>query len=131
MALKPGDQPDVHTAWHNLMMPALLVALASSYGYLLVDDLICYIMNRAVWDVSPENNQLKASQTEVESLYLNKMKGELVDSDAIAWMAQLAPGFVGDDTFWTNDEGVEELHQVEICFTVAFPARCVGYGVMQ
>ncbi|KAF8511800.1 hypothetical protein BU17DRAFT_96859 [Hysterangium stoloniferum] len=110
-ALKPGDQPDVHTAWHDLMMPALLVALASSYGYLLARDLIRYIMNRAVWDVSPENIQLEASQNEVKAMYLNKMKDELVDSDAIARMAQLAPGSAGDDTFWTNDEGIEELCQ--------------------
>ncbi|KAF8511795.1 DUF590-domain-containing protein [Hysterangium stoloniferum] len=110
-ALKPGDQPDVHTAWHDLMMPALLVALASSYGYLLARGLIRYIMNRAVWDVSPENIQLEASQNEVKAMYLNKMKDELVDSDAIARMAQLAPGSAGDDAFWTNDEGVEELRQ--------------------
>ncbi|KAF8511797.1 hypothetical protein BU17DRAFT_69473 [Hysterangium stoloniferum] len=133
MALKPGDQPDVHTAWHDLMMPALLVALASSYGYLLARDLIRYIMNRAVWDVSPENNQLEASQTEVKSLYLNKMKGELVDSDAITRMAQLAPGFVGDDAFWTNDEGSKNCVKRRKRFKLFLPPTVnrVTHGLFQ
>jgi hypothetical protein len=92
-------------------MPSLLVALSSSYGYLLARDLIRHIMKRAIWEVSPENKQLEASQSEIKTLFLKKMNDQLVDDDANTRKTQLGSDSIGDDVFWTHDEGIEELHQ--------------------
>ncbi|KIJ37486.1 hypothetical protein M422DRAFT_33795 [Sphaerobolus stellatus SS14] len=99
--------------YRNLLAPSLLLALAASYGFLLLRGAIRHIMDKAVWKGSEEERMLKRAREEVVKAYLAKVKDEdVMDDVKIAQMAQGAQdGNAGEDGFWSFDEGKAELEQ--------------------
>ncbi|GJJ11388.1 hypothetical protein Clacol_005621 [Clathrus columnatus] len=73
----PQNQGDlastIASTWHVLLMPALLVTLASSHGYILLRAAIGHIVRRAVWNGSSEEREIKRVGEVVKEAYLGKV----------------------------------------------------------
>lgn len=100
--------------YRTLLAPALLYALAASYGFLLIRGVVRHILDRAVWRGSEEEKMLKRGRNEVTRAYLTKVKeeGEMSLSDVqIAQLAQGGQDVKREEGFWSFDEGVQELER--------------------
>ncbi|KAF8586456.1 DUF590-domain-containing protein [Ramaria rubella] len=111
-ALNADKQLGLSAAWQQLMVPALLIALSSSHGYLLARSLVRHLMVRALWKGSDEERALQRAQEEVKRFYLKKAEESEEELSDVA-VAQLTQGSqdLGQDKFWDVDEGKEELRR--------------------
>lgn len=70
-----GDPSSTITStWHILLMPALLVTLASSHGYILLRAAIRHIVWRAVWRGSKEEREIKRMGETIKEACLGQMR---------------------------------------------------------
>lgn len=108
-----------HTTQSNreLLLSALLIALASSHGYIIVRVLVRHVLERLMWRNSAEEREAEHVETVVKAQYLKSYGvAEVVDHDAdksTSVPGKLAASISATrddaDAFWTYDEGLDEL----------------------
>ncbi|TDL23837.1 DUF590-domain-containing protein [Rickenella mellea] len=92
----------------NLTVPALIIALASSHGYILVRLLVRHILVRVVWRGSPDELKEENADRQVKAQYLKSLgldKAELHGDENVS-----VDGL--DAEFWNRDEGLYEIQKV-------------------
>lgn len=107
-------------ATKELLMTAVLIALAASHGYLLVKAVVKHIVERVVWKGSEEVKEREREEREIKESFL---KGMLGDTTASPTLEKLSIGFKdgpvpktkgsgGSADFWDHDEGIEEIQRI-------------------
>jgi len=95
----------------QLVVPALLIALSASHGYILTRLFIRHVLERVFWKGSKEEDASEESDRLVKEQYLRSLgldeavDGSLSkDKDAVQ---------IDEDTmrFWNRDEGVDEIQK--------------------
>ena len=114
-----ADTANQRTRW--LVFTAILIALASSHGYLLLRVLVRHIAERLVWNGSREVQEWESNERAVKERCLAILERE--NSFARVHAAVGDDGDVdeldgdgfdggGDDAFWQFDEGLEEIRRI-------------------
>ncbi|KZT43215.1 hypothetical protein SISSUDRAFT_978754 [Sistotremastrum suecicum HHB10207 ss-3] len=98
----------VHTTFRetysNAIVPALLIALSASHGYILARLLIRHIVERFCWKGSREERVLETADREVKAKYLEGLGGDQVNTTT--QKDDLPPSHAA---FWERDDGMDEL----------------------
>ncbi|KZT07509.1 DUF590-domain-containing protein [Laetiporus sulphureus 93-53] len=94
----------------QLLLSALLVALAASHGYILVRMLVRHVLERLLWRGSQEAGDAERVETAVKEEYLKS----LGVADVTAQEEYEKTGDVPEkdeqwESFWVYDEGLDEL----------------------
>ncbi|KAH9947024.1 DUF590-domain-containing protein [Amylocystis lapponica] len=97
----------------QLLLTALLIALAASHGYIIVRVVVRHVLERVLWRGSPEAQEAERVETVVKAQYLKSFGvAEVVDTDGPAQSDKPAGIDEDDDPedgFWAYDEGLDEL----------------------
>ncbi|KAG6855942.1 hypothetical protein H0H87_009135 [Tephrocybe sp. NHM501043] len=111
-------------ATKELLLTALLIALAASHGYFFLRAVVRHVIERAFWKGSEEVKNREKDDRDIKNTFL---QGFLVEEDTRSQAtgqpeAKEAIGVVIADAreegadqvlgFWDNDEGLEEIHRV-------------------
>ncbi|KAF9074154.1 calcium-activated chloride channel-domain-containing protein [Rhodocollybia butyracea] len=97
-------------ATKELLIMALLVALAASHGYLVVQALMKHIMERLLWKGSDEVKEREREERMVKEVFLKGIGGVEVDT-AVSKTVDAANG-EGNTGFWDHDEGMDEIRRL-------------------
>ena len=106
----------------QLLVSALLVALAASHGYILLRTLVRHALERLLWRGSAEEREAERVETVVKEEYLRSLGvaevvGDGKDAAAPAAGTTIAGAVEGaagtaegaPSAFWSHDEGLDEL----------------------
>ncbi|KAJ3774182.1 calcium-activated chloride channel-domain-containing protein [Lentinula raphanica] len=104
-------------ATKELLVMALLVALAASHGYLLVRAVMRHIMERLLWKGSEEVKEREREERMVKEVFLKGLGGSVevdldgrgVENEKVMNKDSVVDGGVG---FWDHDEGLEEINRI-------------------
>jgi len=109
-------------ATRELLLTALLIALAASHGFILLRVLVRHIMERVFWSSSEEVKQKEQGDRDLKEQFL---KGFLVEDERQRNLELTAVGVEGIEKgdklipesrdvsgFWENDEGLEEISRI-------------------
>jgi len=90
----------------SVLLPALMIALSSSHGYILARLVIRHILQRAFWKGSNEERQAKDADAEVKRVYIRSLGPESGEEEMLEEERQQ------DATFWERDDGSYELQAI-------------------
>jgi hypothetical protein len=123
----PGAQ-DGGAATRELLVTALLIALAASHGYMALRAGVRHVMEKALWHASDEVRMRERSEREVKARFLEGLvgttdvgvNGRTIDgADVVLSDTQTsnAEGNVegaaeGLQSFWDHDEGMQEIQRI-------------------
>ncbi|KAG5643872.1 hypothetical protein DXG03_009502 [Asterophora parasitica] len=125
----PADGDEVEggsEATRELLLTALLIALAASHGYIILRTIVRHIIERLFWTGSAEVKEGEREDREVKEQFLSgfvakddelrRMIGGDEDGDKdgngegnavnVEKVDEMFPGF------WDNDEGLEEISRI-------------------
>ncbi|PCH36279.1 DUF590-domain-containing protein [Wolfiporia cocos MD-104 SS10] len=92
----------------ELVLAALLIALAASHGYILVRVVVQHVLERLLWRGSAEEREAERMETAVKEEYLRSLGvAEVANGEEKA--AVIAEEKIEYETFWEYDEGLDEL----------------------
>jgi len=95
-----------HPEYNELIIPAVLIALSASHGYLLVRLFVRHVLERLFWKGSKEEAASEEADRLVKEQYLKSLG--LNDDDATDVVKDEG---LGDVAFWKRDEGIEEIQK--------------------
>ncbi|KAF9461505.1 calcium-activated chloride channel-domain-containing protein [Collybia nuda] len=108
-------------ATRELLMTALLIALAASHGYMILRVIIRHIVEMLVWKGSEEVIVRERDERSVKEKFLAGVTGDeeaktsiqspLIEDRVEENGKRMVPNEEGAD-FWDNDEGLEEIMRV-------------------
>jgi len=105
----------------ELLLSALLIALAASHGYTIMRAGVRHVVERAVWRRSVEIREKEKDEMEVKEKILRRLGGEEdIDPDAGGVGSEedksegksLDEGEGTETGFWGYDEGLEDIQKV-------------------
>ena len=104
-------------SYKDLILPAILFALAASHVYFFARMLIRHIVSRIAWRDSDEEKRAAESEQEVKRQYLKSMGLDReLDRETIVTMQDkdsstksTGPDGVDMTAFWKRDEGMDEI----------------------
>jgi len=109
-----ADKQSIFGALHgkgNVMIPAIVIALLASHGYLVLCSVVRHILERALWRGSAEETILEEREVETREARVRAASlsagDTLVPVDGAAALARCGP--VASDGFWA-DHGLEEIN---------------------
>ncbi|GBE86287.1 DUF590-domain-containing protein [Sparassis latifolia] len=92
----------------QLLLSALLIALAASHGYIIVRVLIRHVLERVLWRGSEEQSERERVETLVKEHYLKSLG--VADVVSVEGNETTDTDLQGDlEAFWMYDEGLDEL----------------------
>jgi anoctamin-10 len=91
-----------------LLVTAILIALASSHGYLLMRAVVRHLVERMAWKGSREVEEKEKSELEVKRAYLKSLEPA---GDGVRPLGDGDNEGAGDNTFWEFDEGLDEIRR--------------------
>lgn len=95
-----------HPEYNELIVPAVLIALSASHGYLLVRLFVRHVMERLLWKGSKEEEASDEADRLVKEQYLKSLG--LNDDET---NSNVKEDGLGDVAFWKRDEGIEEIQK--------------------
>ena len=100
-------------SYDRLIIPALLLALASSHGYFLLRLIVRHVLERLLWKGSKEEQQAEQMEKEVKEQYLQSLGLDTWDPQEAKVDEDGIDGFEDFDGtgFWTRDEGLDEIRK--------------------
>jgi anoctamin-10 len=101
---------DTHHHIKDLLVTAVLIALASSHGFILLRVVVRHLVERLAWTGSPEVKASRKAETDFKEGYLCILEKE-ADGDG-GGQDKVAPADAADEAFWQYDEGLEEIRRV-------------------
>lgn len=119
----PDDGADQSTgATRELLMTALLIALAASHGYMIIRVIIRHVVEMLVWKGSDEVKEREREERDVKEKFLTSVVGDEEARNSVRNPA-VEDNRAGDNGesairneegtgFWDNDEGLEEIMRV-------------------
>ena len=93
----------------EILAAALLVALGASHGYILVRVAVRHVLERLMWRGSMEEREAESVETAVKEEYLRNLGVADVASAGAGEIAEADAKESEVDSFWTYDEGMDEL----------------------
>ncbi|KAJ7036619.1 calcium-activated chloride channel-domain-containing protein [Mycena alexandri] len=109
---------DGSAATRELLLTALLIALAASHGYMALRALVRHVMEKALWHGSAEVRTRETDEREVKKRFLTGLVGPAevgvqldAEKDAPEKLAEALP-VDGLGGFWDHDEGVQEIQRI-------------------
>jgi hypothetical protein len=103
-----GNADGTHAA-RDLLITALLIALAASHGYMVLRVVVKHVLVRAIWKGNEEVEERETEEREVKEKFLKGLVGEggvkrkEVDGRKVDRIG---------DAFWEHDEGLEEIQRI-------------------
>jgi len=98
--------PNGHAATRDLLISALLIALLSSHGYLIVRAAVRHILTRALWTGSKEKGEGERAEREVKEKYLSSL-GQCPPDDKLKCETTSEKDEWA--SFWATDEGMDDI----------------------
>ena len=103
------------SATKELLLTALLVALAASHGYIALRAFVRHIVEKVVWKGSEEVKEKEREDMNIKREFLRGILGEDTLSSSPA--AEIVPSLEREEedgiaNFWEHDEGVEEIDRI-------------------
>jgi hypothetical protein len=86
------------------IVPALLIALSASHGYIILRAITRHLLERALWKGSPESRELERKERSVKQSYLKGVTTSLASS------AIVEKREAGSPNIW-NEDGRAELEK--------------------
>jgi len=98
----------------ELLIFALLIALASSHGYIVLQAAVKHMVERAMWRGSPEVAEKERAAREVKESYFKKLEGDGGGIGSVLGRGEDIQRDVGEDekAFWGYDEGLEDIRKL-------------------
>lgn len=97
----------LHPEYSELIVPAVLIALSASHGYLLARLFIRHVLERVIWKGCKEEEMSEEADRTVKEQYLKSLGlSEDAASDNAANDEKLE-----NFGFWKRDEGVDEIQK--------------------
>ncbi|KAJ7902476.1 calcium-activated chloride channel-domain-containing protein [Mycena leptocephala] len=105
----------------ELLMTAVLIALAASHGYMIVRAGVRHVMEKALWHASEEVRTRERGEREVKERFLTGLvgtadigvNGRSVEGTEVKLDADVpATPVEGLASFWDHDEGVQEIQRI-------------------
>ncbi|KAF7983670.1 hypothetical protein HWV62_19567 [Athelia sp. TMB] len=94
----------------QLLFKAALIALGASHGFIIVRGVIKHILEMMFWKGSPELHQAEINAKEVKAKYLNSVDSAVSEKGVAS--GEVAPiEEEGAKTFWSYDEGLDEIRK--------------------
>jgi len=87
------------------LQTALLIALSSSHGYLLVRMMVHHGLYRLLWKGTDEERHAREADREVKRAYLQSLVGNSERDDSQGDVVNASSSNSG---FWSRDEGMDE-----------------------
>jgi len=92
----------------TLLLRAVLVALASSHGFLILRFAVSHLMERACWKGSREELDNENIEKQVKDVCLKALNAEAETDSSRHFVEDKDEGI---DDFWKYDEGLEEIQK--------------------
>ncbi|KAF8167034.1 calcium-activated chloride channel-domain-containing protein [Mycena galopus ATCC 62051] len=108
----PGEAEGDGATTRELLLMALLIALAASHGYMALRAGVRHVLEKALWHGSEEVRTMERSEREVKERFFTNLVGA---TD----VGVNGPDFDGERTeeeglesFWDHDEGIQEIQRI-------------------
>jgi anoctamin-10 len=100
------------TPW-KYVMPALLITLTASHGYLLLRVLVAHIVERMVWTESADVKEWQKSERDVKAKYLKGLEGDIHEVDDEDVNEDVHEDTLAEEIkFWEREEGFGEIQKI-------------------
>ncbi|KLO19131.1 DUF590-domain-containing protein [Schizopora paradoxa] len=96
-----------HPEYNELIVPAVLIALSASHGYILVRLFVRHVLERLLWKGSKEEEASEEADRLVKEQYLKSLG--LSDEESVS--STVKDEGLGDIAFWKRDEGIDEIQK--------------------
>ncbi|KAJ6471863.1 calcium-activated chloride channel-domain-containing protein [Mycena sanguinolenta] len=133
----PGE--DGGAATRELLVTALLIALAASHGYMALRACVRHVMEKALWHASDEVRTTERGEREVKRRFLESIvgatdtvaaadagvadigvNGRSIDGEEVVLDPEMVPEKRAEDadaaegigSFWDHDEGMQEIQRL-------------------
>lgn len=94
----------------EMLLSALLIALAASHGYIVVRVLVRHVLERLLWRGTVEEREAERVETVVKEEYLKSLGvADVASAEADENNGADADVTVEVESFWMYDEGLDEL----------------------
>jgi len=94
----------------EMLLTALLIALAASHGYIIVRVLIRHVLERLLWRGTVEEREAEHVETVVKEEYLKSLGvADVASAEADKKTGVVVDDALDSDSFWAHDEGLDEL----------------------
>lgn len=107
-AITSAASPPEYT---ELVIPALLLALAASHGYLLVRVAVRHVLERLCWKGSAEETIAEQADRKVKEQYLRSLGLDKEENEGELEKKEESLDGLDGTGFWTRDEGVDEIQK--------------------
>ncbi|KAF8211006.1 calcium-activated chloride channel-domain-containing protein [Mycena galopus ATCC 62051] len=106
----PGELEDGGAATRELLLTALLIALAASHGYMALRAGVRHVMEKALWHASEEVRTRERSEREVKERFLTNIVGATDTETLVESIARTEEEGLG--SFWDHDDGMQEIQRI-------------------
>ncbi|KXN83968.1 hypothetical protein AN958_00612 [Leucoagaricus sp. SymC.cos] len=114
-----GSSGDTYNATKELLVKAILVALAASHGYLVLRVVIRHIIEKIWWKGSREVQEREREERAVKERFLESAGASVTAMKSVVKSGEKAkvPVETGPEAedrmgFWEHDEGVDEINRL-------------------
>lgn len=92
----------------ELLLTAVLIALAASHGYMIVKAVVRHVVERVMWKESAEVKEREEREREVRETFLKGLHIDEGNGD----VAEQSQDDFPAEPFWQHDEGQEEIQRI-------------------
>lgn len=112
-SLLPPPTASEGAATKELLLTALLIALAASHGYLILRVIVRHVMQRLVYDHSKEVKEREVQERSVKETFIKTLLPDgQTPSTPYKRDGMVNQKAIDLDPFWEHDEGVDEIRRI-------------------